>query len=221
MTAYSVAEAKNALPRLIDKALAGEEVIITRRGKPVVEVRPASRPTTPVGETHEWLRARTRARPGVGLTSVEILDLMYEFEGGVSAYLDASVLLPTLIAEPMSEAVYGYLDADRQELLISDFAAAEVAAALSRLVRMALLTEADASARLADFDAWRAAMSLPVDIAAADARLACVYVRRFDLRLRAPDALHLAIARRIDTTLVTLDRRLATAAREWAWPSRS
>jgi hypothetical protein len=39
----------------------------------------------------------------------------------LSAYLDTSVLLPTLIAEPMTEAVYDYLGADRQELLISDF----------------------------------------------------------------------------------------------------
>jgi hypothetical protein len=78
----------------------------------------------------------------------------------LSSYLDTSVLLPTLIAEPATEAVYGCLGADGQELLISDFAAAEVASALSRLVRMALLTDADASARLADFDAWRAAMSL-------------------------------------------------------------
>ena len=39
VTAYSVADAKNRLPSLIDKALAGEEVIITRRGKPVVELR--------------------------------------------------------------------------------------------------------------------------------------------------------------------------------------
>ena len=101
----------------------------------------------------------------------------------MSAYLDTSILLPTLIAEPMTEAVYGYLGTDRQELLISDFAAAEVASALSRLVRMALLTEADASARLTDFDAWRAATSLPVDIAATDARLAYIYVRRFDLGL--------------------------------------
>ena len=100
----------------------------------------------------------------------------------MSAYLDTSILLKTLIAEPMTEAVYDYLGADRQELLISDFAAAEVASALSRLVRMALLTEADASARLADFDA----------------RLAYIYVRRFDLALRAPDALHLGIARRLD-----------------------
>ena len=34
MTAYSVAEAKNTLPKLIHRALEGEEVIITRHGKP-------------------------------------------------------------------------------------------------------------------------------------------------------------------------------------------
>lgn len=78
MSEYSVADAKNHLPSLIDKALEGEEVIITRRGKPLVELRPtAVRPTPPVG-SHEWLAARTRARPGVGLTSLQILDLLYE-----------------------------------------------------------------------------------------------------------------------------------------------
>ena len=125
-----------------------------------------------------------------------------------------SVLLPTLIAEGTTEAVYDRLGTDGRELLISDFAAAKVASALSRLVRMALLTDADASARLADFDAWRTAMALPVDIGPSDARLAYIYVRRFDLRLGAPDALHLAIAHRLGATLVTLDRRMATAARE-------
>ena len=78
MTEYSVAEAKNRLPKLIDKALEGEEVIITRRGKPVIELRPAStKPAPPIG-THAWLQARRRARPGVGLTSVEILKLVYD-----------------------------------------------------------------------------------------------------------------------------------------------
>ncbi len=78
MTAYSVADAKNTLPKLIDKVLAGEEVIITRRGKPVAELRPTMRQRAPAKGTHEWLRARTRARPSVGLSSIEILDLMYE-----------------------------------------------------------------------------------------------------------------------------------------------
>jgi prevent-host-death family protein len=78
MTAYSVAEAKNRLPALIDRALSGEEVIITRRGKPVVELRPAlSRPEPPVG-SDEWLFERTRSRPGVNITSVELLNLIYE-----------------------------------------------------------------------------------------------------------------------------------------------
>jgi antitoxin (DNA-binding transcriptional repressor) of toxin-antitoxin stability system len=78
MTEYSVADAKNHLPKLIDKALAGEEVIITRRGKPMVELkRVPVRPSTPKG-IHEWLFQRTRARPSVGLTSVQILDLLNE-----------------------------------------------------------------------------------------------------------------------------------------------
>jgi antitoxin (DNA-binding transcriptional repressor) of toxin-antitoxin stability system len=39
LTAYSVADAKKRLSSLIDKALAGEQVIITRRGRPVVELK--------------------------------------------------------------------------------------------------------------------------------------------------------------------------------------
>lgn len=214
MTAYSVADAKNRLPSLIDKALGGEEVVITRRGKPVAELRPAATPPAPPTGTDTWLDERTRARPGVGMTSLEILDLLYRVGTRLSAYFDTSVLLPRLIEEPASATIRRYLTTHPQERLISDFAAAEVASAFSRLVRMGLLASADASSRLAEFDAWRAATSVPVDIGASDARLAYVYVRRFDLRLRAPDALHIAIVRRLDATLVTLDRRMAHAAEE-------
>jgi prevent-host-death family protein len=78
MPAYSVAEAKNTLPKLIDRALQGDEVVITRHGKPVAELRPVQQRPTPPRGTLEWLRSRRDARPGVGLTSVEILDLLYE-----------------------------------------------------------------------------------------------------------------------------------------------
>jgi uncharacterized protein len=132
----------------------------------------------------------------------------------MSTYLDASFLVPTLIEEAVSDAVKAYLLATEQELLVSEFAAAEVASALSRLVRMRLLGTADAEARLSDFQAWRAAASSPVDIHPADARLAYTFVRRFELMLRAADALHLAITARLDASLVTLDRRLERAARE-------
>jgi prevent-host-death family protein len=78
MPAFSVAEAKNTLPKLIERALQGEEVIITRHGKPVAELTSMQRPPAPPRGTYEWLRARRDARPGVGLTSVEILELLYE-----------------------------------------------------------------------------------------------------------------------------------------------
>ena len=80
MTEYSVADAKNKLPKLIDRALGGEEVVITRRGKPVIELKPVSQRFSSQTGTYEWLRARRDARPGVGLTSVQILDLLYDSE---------------------------------------------------------------------------------------------------------------------------------------------
>ncbi|HEY3797445.1 MAG TPA: type II toxin-antitoxin system prevent-host-death family antitoxin [Caulobacteraceae bacterium] len=38
MATYSVAEAKNNLPKLINQAMAGEDVRITRRGLPAVRI---------------------------------------------------------------------------------------------------------------------------------------------------------------------------------------
>lgn len=132
----------------------------------------------------------------------------------MTCYLDSSVVLPTLVGEPASPSVDAFMSTVEQELLVSDFAAAEVASALSRLVRTGRIQASDGAACLADFDVWRAAMTILAEIHAADLRLAGVYVRRFDLALRAPDALHLAIAHRLDVALVTLDRRMAAAARE-------
>jgi len=79
MSTYSVADAKNGLPKLIDRALAGEEVIISRHGKAVAELRPV---TTGAGrrssESYAWLQARRKSRPSVGLTAVDLLNQMYE-----------------------------------------------------------------------------------------------------------------------------------------------
>jgi predicted nucleic acid-binding protein len=74
----------------------------------------------------------------------------------VTLYLDASILLPTLVVEPASAAVDAFLLACADDLIVSDFAAAEVASALSRLVRMGRLTAREAADRLANFDDWRA-----------------------------------------------------------------
>jgi prevent-host-death family protein len=65
MSTYSVADAKNNLSKLIDRALGGELVTITRHGQPVVELRPvprAPRPITPADV--DWVAARRVGQPG-------------------------------------------------------------------------------------------------------------------------------------------------------------
>jgi predicted nucleic acid-binding protein len=48
----------------------------------------------------------------------------------------------------------------------------------------------------------------PGDLAAAT-----MFLRRLDPPLRTPDAVHIAIAQRLGTTLVTFDRQMAASAR--------
>jgi prevent-host-death family protein len=63
MSTHSVADAKNHLSELVNRALQGEGVVITRRGQPVVElkaVRPVPQPITKADI--EWLRARRVGR---------------------------------------------------------------------------------------------------------------------------------------------------------------
>lgn len=64
MSTHSVAEAKNQLSKLIDRALKGEGVVITRRGEPVVELKPVRRSPRPITEADiEWLRAQRAKLP--------------------------------------------------------------------------------------------------------------------------------------------------------------
>ncbi len=132
----------------------------------------------------------------------------------MSLYLDASALVPTLVKEGSSENVTTFLLAFSDDLAVSDFAAMEVSSALSRLVRTRFLSGETADELLRGFDSWRVAWAERIEIGAADFALADLIVRRFDLGLRAPDALHLAVCRRADHTLVTLDFRLVAAAAE-------
>lgn len=84
MPNYSVAQARNGLPRLIDKAIAGEEVVITRHGKVVAEVRAKAEPGSAPGislSKHEYyqdLRNRAEARGRVSINSVDLINGMYE-----------------------------------------------------------------------------------------------------------------------------------------------
>ena len=66
MSTHSVTDAKSHLSKLIDRALKGEGVVITRRGQPVVELRPvrvAPRKPRPITDADlDWLRERRVGR---------------------------------------------------------------------------------------------------------------------------------------------------------------
>jgi prevent-host-death family protein len=58
MSKYSVVEAKNRLSDLIDRALKGEEVVITRHGHPVIQLKPLPAPPRQITqEDIDWLDA--------------------------------------------------------------------------------------------------------------------------------------------------------------------
>ena len=78
MPSYSIAKAKDNLSKLIDEALAGEAVTITRHGKPVVELRPASElgagRLSP--ELIDGIAARAKTLPSLGEDAVDIIRRM-------------------------------------------------------------------------------------------------------------------------------------------------
>jgi prevent-host-death family protein len=81
VTVYSLAQAKDQLSRLIDEALRGEIVTITRHGKPVVTLAPSGPAPQPL--TVEYLsemRRRAEARPALGADSVTLVRQMRDEE---------------------------------------------------------------------------------------------------------------------------------------------
>lgn len=63
MSTYRVADAKNQLSELIDRALRGEGVVITRHGRPMVELKPVDEPARAVSAADvDWLAARRVGR---------------------------------------------------------------------------------------------------------------------------------------------------------------
>jgi antitoxin (DNA-binding transcriptional repressor) of toxin-antitoxin stability system len=82
MATYGVAAAQAGLPSLIDRAVAGEEVIITRHGKPVMEIRRIAAASPLAGPAfYGWLESRRSIVAGPPMTSVELLDLIYDNPG--------------------------------------------------------------------------------------------------------------------------------------------
>jgi predicted nucleic acid-binding protein len=88
-------------------------------------------------------------------------------------------------------------------------------------VRTRNLTVEEARAGADAYDRWLVQEANPVAISAADISIATTFLRRLDLNLRAPDAIHIAMAMRLGATLATFDEAMAACARALGLPVAS
>jgi len=131
----------------------------------------------------------------------------------VSFYLDTNVIVAMLTPEPFSERAERFAIANPDGLLVSDFAAAEFASVIARRVRTRELRLDEGRDALIAFDVWRSRSARQIQTTAPDVAIVETYLRRLDLPLLTPDAIHIAIAQRLGAALVTFDQQMASSAR--------
>lgn len=130
-------------------------------------------------------------------------------------YFDTSFLAPLILEEATSakiEAFFAKLTAG--ELYVSHWTRVEFSSLVAREVRMGGLAEADALLTIGQFDELVAGSFQVLVPGVVDYELAKGYIQHFATKLRAGDALHLAIASNNGAkTLYTLDESLLHAAK--------
>lgn len=129
------------------------------------------------------------------------------------SYLDASALLPLFLVDDHTARMRTRVAPSQPPVSASLFGLAECGAVVAGRVRGRILSPAEGDRVLGTIDAWLASMAELHRVDDADHAQAAALVRRFDLGLRAPDALHLAICLRLGAALLTFDARQAEAAR--------
>jgi len=134
----------------------------------------------------------------------------------MNLYFDSSALAKRYLVETGSEDVRRWIE-DAELTATSLITRAEVAAAITRAVRMGVLEEQSARRMIDEFRTdWVSLNRIPVteDLVARADRLAC------EFGLRGYDAVHLAAALtwqenlNFPVTLATFDKELADAARQ-------
>ncbi len=127
-------------------------------------------------------------------------------------YLDTSVLVAYYVPEPLSDLVQQRLLA-ASVVIVSELAQTEFVSALALRRRLGDLS-LTAAQQVATLFAGHLAQGLYLSLHLNSVvyQQAQTYIQRFDLALKAPDALHLAAAALAQAPLVTADRQLARNA---------
>jgi len=127
-------------------------------------------------------------------------------------YLDTSVLGAIFFREPGAIELVARLESQsKQRLMISAWTLTEMASVGGIKQRMGGIDAETRLQALSHFQRFASAHLAMAEVEPADFRTAAVFIET-PTALRAGDALHLAIVRRLGAKLASLDRRLCTAA---------
>ena len=127
-------------------------------------------------------------------------------------YLDTSLLVAALTNETETERMQRWLGQQAEDdLAISEWVVTEFSSALSIKMRAGHIEPAHRADALAMFARLTTDNFLVVPVARLQFRTAARFADQHGLRLRAGDALHLAVCADHGATLCTLDRRLGDA----------
>lgn len=129
-------------------------------------------------------------------------------------YVDTSALVPVFIREPKSAAVIGWLEASSERLAISEWTLVEFASAAAIKVRTGQATASlakQATARAHEFARKHCIVAVP---GREEFRRAAELAGDGTLKLRAGDALHLAVAASLSARgIFCLDEAMIESAR--------
>lgn len=129
----------------------------------------------------------------------------------MSHYCDASVIGTLVLRDTDWATLRHWIATTTPSLTYSDFGFGELASAVGRRVRTQELGANQARTLLLDFS-----KGLPgwtrIPMVSSDIRTATDYMVRFELGLRFPDAIHIAVAQRLGLPLVSTDIRQGRAA---------
>lgn len=129
-------------------------------------------------------------------------------------YIDTSALVPLFIREPKTDAVIDFLESSGERLAVSEWTLVEFASAAAIKLRTGQATSRlvkQATARMREFVGNHCTIAVPTR---GDFRRAAELAGEDKLRLRAGDALHLAIAESLSAKAVLcLDQTMLESAR--------
>lgn len=126
-------------------------------------------------------------------------------------YADASVVVSVFLADVHTARAVAWLGAAKETLTVSHWTVTEFSSAAARQARMGQISADNRLRAEQNFDAWLLAVE-QASVLRADFEFARGLLRSGSSRLRAGDALHVAVARRLGARVATLDAVMIEAA---------